>query len=76
MPWFAGVVFRCPCDERQVYIASPPHTISFDSEDALTVNASCGYKARAGRPSNWCHFWIKDGKASMCSDAKCPGANL
>ena len=76
MPWSEGVVFRCPCDHRQMYVASPPHTITFDAEGVLTVNASCGYKGNSQQPQNWCHFWLRDGDVEMCSDAQCPGANL
>ena len=72
-----GVVFRCPCDERQVYVASPPHTIKFDAEGVVDIKASCGYRKRDNppRPANWCHFWINDGVPEMCGDAKCPGGS-
>ena len=75
IPWQDGVVFRCPCGYRTVYIASPPHTIEFDDDGVLTLDPSCGYKARENlkRPQNWCHFHIKGGSATMCSDAQCPG---
>ena len=33
--WNEGAVFRCPCGERQVYVKSPPHPISFDPDGAL-----------------------------------------
>ena len=76
VPWNNGVVFRCPCGERQVYIASPPHTITFDEEGLLHVDPSLGYKARPDldRPTNWCHFNINNGIPSMHSDSKCPGS--
>ena len=72
-----GVVFRCPCDERQCYVASPPHTIKFDADGVVDIKASCGYRKRDNppRPANWCHFWINDGVPEMCSDAKCPGGS-
>lgn len=78
IPWNKGVVFRCPCNERQVYIASPPHDITFDDHGLLTLNPSVGSKEKAGwdRPKNWCHFWIKSGTPEMCTDAGCPGAKL
>ena len=73
VPWADGVVFRCPCDERQVYIQT--HTITFDAEGVLTLHPSCGYREKDSppRPQNWCHFWLKDGEVEMCGDAKCPG---
>ena len=78
VPWNDGVVFRCPCDDRQVYIATPPHEIAFDAEGVLTVNQSMGYRAKPNmdppRPQNWCHFHIKQGNPTMCDDAQCPGA--
>lgn len=77
MDWHNGVVFLCPCEDRQVYIASPPHTITFDDEGVLTLDPSCGYKARsAGRSRNWCHFWVQNGQFKMCEDSKCPGVTL
>ena len=82
MDWQNGIVFLCPCDDRRVYITSPPHSISFDAGGVLTLEPSCGYlesKREDGaisRPQNWCHFWMTDGQPEMCSDAKCPGASL
>lgn len=78
MEWSDGVVFMCPCGERQAYVASPPHTITFDSDGVLTLDPSCGYRAKPdlNRPQNWCHFYIKDGHPEMCDDAQCPGAGL
>ena len=75
VPWDNGVVFRCPCDERQVFISQSIHKITFDEDGRLTLNGSCGYKARPGigRPANWCHFWIKGGTPEMCEGAQCPG---
>ena len=74
VPWQAGVVFRCPCDGRHVYVKSPPHAITFDGDGVLTLEPSCGSKAgRSGRPQNWCHFHVRAGRPKMCSDAKCPG---
>ena len=78
VPWNDGVVFRCPCDERQIYVASPPHTITFDDDGRLTLNGSVGSKeirGPGGRPSNWCHFWVWGGTPEMCSDAQCPGGS-
>ena len=72
--WNEGVVFRCPCDERQVYVSSPPHTITFDAAGRLTLDGSVGSRARGGRPANWCHFHIKAGVPTMCGGVKCPGA--
>ena len=73
VPWDEGVVFRCPCDERQVYVASPPHTISFGADGALTLDGSVGMRAHGDHERNWCHFWIKGGVAEMCADAGCLG---
>ena len=77
VPWNDGVVFRCPCDEHQVYVTSPPHTIKFDDDGVFDLKASCGYRKRDDppRPQNWCHFWINDGVPEMCGDAKCPGGS-
>ena len=75
VPWQGGIVFKCPCGERDVYVASPPHEITWDDDGALTLNGSVGShedKAR-GRDANWCHFFIKGGAVDMCSDAQCPG---
>ena len=74
-----GVVFRCPCDEREVYVASPPHEISFDEDGALTLDGSVGSRADPSRDrpaKNWCHFHIKAGDPTMCDDSQCPGAGL
>ena len=73
-----GVVFRCPCDERQAYCSSPPHTITFGEDGALTLAPSVGYKARPSldRPQNWCHFYIKEGIPEMCGDTQCPGGRV
>ena len=79
MDWQSGIVFFCPCDERRVYITSPTHTITFDSDGVLTLDPSCGYReSEYGQrhPQNWCHFWLKDGEATMVSDSKCPGSEL
>ena len=73
VPWANGVAFRCPCDERDVLIASPTHTIAFDEDGILTLSPSCGFKATASRPQNWCHFFIKNGVPEICGDSKCPG---
>ena len=73
-----GVIFRCPCNERNVYVASPPHEIAFDDDGLLTLTGSCGYAERVdlGRPANWCHFFIKNGEMEMCPDSQCPGSEL
>ena len=75
MPWAEGVAFQCPCGERQCYVAAPPHTITFDGSNVLTLDPSCGFKARGHLPQNWCHFFLKNGQVEMCSDAKCPGGS-
>ena len=72
--WGEGFVFQCPCDERTVYVACPPHAVEFaDDGKLLTLGGSCGYRARARRPANWCHFSLVDGAVQMHSDARCPG---
>ena len=68
-----SVHFRCPCNLRRVYIASPPHTITFDDAGLLTLDGSCGFTAKNDFPDNWCHFVVKNGEPEMCSDAACPG---
>ena len=77
VPWEDGVMFRCPCDERQVYVASPPHRIKFDADGVCDIKSSCGYRKidNPPRPANWCHFFINDGIPEMCGDAKCPGGS-
>ena len=69
-----GVHFYCPCGERQVYAASPPHTISFDTDGLLTLDPSCSTVKTTEHPGNWCHFHIRDGEPKMVNDAKCPGS--
>ena len=70
-----NVYFRCPCDERTVYITSPPHTITFEDDGTLTLDGSVGSHEDKGkgRPSNWCHFNVKSGEVEMHSDSICPG---
>ena len=73
-----AVQFWCPCGERLVYCTSPPHTIEFDDAGVVaSLGGSCGYKANEdkGRPSNWCHFTVTDGRAKIHGDAKCPGGD-
>ena len=78
VPFGDGIVFQCLCNERTVYIASPPHKITFDDDGVLTIEGSCGYteKKNLGREENWCHFLLKNGEIEMCSDSKCPGSKL
>jgi len=73
-----AILFRCPCGDRAVYVVEPPHGIQFDDQGRLTIEGSCGYKARPskGRPANWCHFFIRGGEYEMCSDTQCPGKDL
>ena len=68
-----GVEFMCPCGDRSVYAASPPHSIAFDKDDVLTLDPSCGYGENSEHPANWCHFHIHDGVPKMVDDAQCPG---
>ena len=72
------IVFSCPCGEREVYVIDPPHGISFDADERLTIEGSCGLRARPsiGRPANWCHFFIRGGEYEMCGDSQCPGKEL
>ena len=89
VPFCDGVVFKCPCGKRQVYVASPPHTITFDDAGLLNLDGSVGSKEQMrlsgeaphdndewrSRGPNWCHFWIENGESRMADDAKCPGGN-
>ena len=72
-----AVEFWCPCGERRVYVTSPPHTIEFAEDGTLaSLGGSCGYRERKGRPDNWCHFTIADGRVeTMHGDSKCPGGD-
>ena len=78
VPWKDGVIFRCPCGERQVYVASPPHAITFADDGRLTLDGSVGSRADAsrGRPANWCHFHVKNGDVTMCEGSACPGRQV
>lgn len=74
VPWGDGYVFQCPCNERTIYVACPPHDAQFDTSGGLqTLGGSCGYRAHGDRPQNWCHFSIVDGEVQMHDDAKCSG---
>ena len=70
-----AVIFLCPCGSREVYVTSPPHTITFDDDLRLTLDGSVGGAGR-WRGDNLCHFWLKGGEVEMCDDAKCPGRDL
>ena len=74
--WQDGFVFQCPCNERTVYVATPPHRADFDVDRVLTLKGSVGYPGSKDRPKNWCHFSIRNGEARIHKDAKCPGADL
>ena len=85
VPWNGGIVFRCPCDKRQIHVTSPPHTINFDKTGLLTIEGSIG--SREGlrliehpkdfsAPKNWCHFAVSNGYATMYGDALCPGSQI
>ena len=78
VPWEDGVVLKCPCGKRDVYVAEPPHEIKFDENGTLTLVGSCGYKENKAheRPQNWCHFSIKDGNVETHMDSQCPGSKL
>ena len=73
MEWSDGVVFMCPCGERQAYVATSPRAFTRSRSTLtayLTLDPSCGYRAKPdlNRPQNWCHFYIKDGHPEMCDD--------
>ena len=68
------IIFRCPCDGRLIAIEQPPHTITVEHNRTITLDGSVGSHARFDRPANWCHFWLKQGRVEMVSDARCPGA--
>ena len=82
--WDTEAHFRCPCDERTVFITSPPHTIEFDDDGILNIEPSIGFKGvpdpdNPGEwkvPPNWCHFFIKQGVPDICVDSQCPGRAL
>ena len=78
MTWSDGVVFKCPCGERDVYVSQPPHTIDFDDDELMTLDGSVGSRVddSRDRAANWCHFWIRGGEHEMASDAQCPGGSL
>lgn len=61
-------MFQCKCGQRTVCLQSPPHRWEFDSEGRVSVFDSCL------KPNLKCHFLLKDGVITMCSDAECPGA--
>ena len=74
-----AVVFSCPCGTRELYVTTRGgHRFEWDADERLTIHGSCGYRAKPdiGRPANWCHFFLRAGSISMCSDSICPGANL
>ena len=79
-PWLPGeseaIEFRCPCGERIIYITSPPHGISFDNEERLTLKGSVGARERGTLPRNWCHLDMTNGIATMYDDSICPGMKL
>ena len=68
-----GVHFHCPCGERRIFAASPPHTISFDADGVLTLDPSCSTAESSKYPEGWCHFWLRDGEVKMVASAQCPG---
>ena len=70
-----GVLFYCPCGERPVGLSTRVHTISFP-DGLLHVEPSCGYHEDKQHPTNWCHFYIKNGIPKMCGDSQCPGKEL
>ena len=51
-----GVHFYCPCGERMVYAASPPHTITFDADGLLTLDPSCSYRQEQRAPKRLVSF--------------------
>ena len=70
-----GVHFHCPCGERMVYAASPPHTVTFDAAGVLTLDPSCSTAENSQYPEGWCHFWLRDGEIKMVASAQCPGSS-
>ena len=68
--------FRCPCDDRDVFVTQPPHTASYDEAGRLTLDGSCGSYQNGDLPENWCHFSIKGGMVEIHSDSVCPGKDI
>ena len=71
-----GYCFWCPCGERIVAIACPPHRVTVNVDGSVTINGSCGYHADHKRPQNWCHFTITNGRFEIHGDSQCPGKDL
>lgn len=65
----------CPCGERTVMLGQA-HGLTVAKDGAVSTKHSIGYKHKDGRPVNWCHWQIKDGKPYFHADAKCPGTKL
>lgn len=65
----------CPCGERTVMLG-PGHGLTVAEDGAVTTKHSIGYNHADGRPENWCHWQIKDGKPYFHADAQCPGSSL
>ena len=65
------VITHCPCGERTIGIASPPHqVVEFDQDGLLTVRKSLNGQNARGET---CHFYITRGLvSSICSDTTCP----
>lgn len=74
--WQDGVVFQCPCGRRTVYVASPPHEISFADDGAVTIKGSVASSPATTERLGYCHIDIKDGNWTMYGDSKCDGAEV
>ena len=76
--------FRCPCGRRPIALATrqadggkDTHSTTINADGVLSVHNSIGSHADSYidgelRPSNWCHFTIRDGKPYRYTDSQCP----
>ena len=70
VPRSDGYVIYCPCGQRQLKIYSPPHDITFDMQDQMTVSKSIKFKYYDGA---FCHFTVRGGIPELYKDSQCDG---
>ena len=73
-----GIMFRCPCGFRVVWVTCPPHeSIEYGDGERVTVHGSLGACPTGKYPrKNWCHGDLNDGKFSLYGDSVCPGMKM